>query len=110
MDSPFLDTAQACVYLGHGRAWLRKHRADIGYFPDPDGRIYYHVEDLDRWRMKRRVAPPAEIGPVRRIPRRAGSSAGGLNRVTGDPYGTPYLVATSAPPATDSHQRKARRV
>lgn len=100
--SVFLTTEEACAYLRRGREWLRKHRKDIGYCREEDGRIYYLESDLYRWRMKHRVSPPAEIGPLRRLPRGTGGSAGGINPLTRLPWGSP--------PAPVAQQRKARRV
>jgi hypothetical protein len=109
IESPYLSTAQACAYLGRCREWLRQHRAAIGYCREPDGRITYRREDLDRWRLKFYVPPPVEIAAVRRLPRRPVGSAGGINRITGLPVGTPLTAASAARLAPDARQRRSRR-
>lgn len=110
MTGPFLDTAAACLYLGRCREWLRLHRAAIGYCREPDGRVSYRESDLSAYKQRWYVPPPAEIGSVRRRSRGAGGSAGGLNPVTGLPWGAHLSAAMPAPSAVPAAQpRKKRR-
>jgi hypothetical protein len=109
IESPYLDTAAACLYLKRCREWLRQHRAAIGYCREPDGRITYRESDLAAYKARWYVPPPAEIGTVRRLPRRPVGSAGGTNRITGLPVGTPLTAAEAARLAPDARQRRSRR-
>lgn len=111
MDAPYLSTVEAARYLGRSRRWLQDHRGEIGYCREPDGRISYRRSDLDAYKTRWYVPPPVEVEVTRHLPRRIAGSAGGINILTGMPYGTPAsiaLAAAAARPSTVSTQKKAR--